>query len=320
MRLPGRAMPRRSNAWCDIGPAGFSTPPAHPDRFHTVEAMYGREPRGQASARFGGMSRRRRVLGFSVALIVVAGAAGAALAAAQHGSDTPARRPASAGGPPQNRPGPVLLVPGYGGSTSALDVLAGRIRATGRQARVLSLPGTGTGSLVADARVLNAAVSSALAHGAPSVDVVGYSAGGVVALIWARRYDGLARARRVVTLGSPFHGTRLAAEAQAVDPSACPAACQQLIPGSSLLSGLDVGSPAGLPRWESLWTTGDMTVTPPDSASLPGAIDVPIQSVCPAVRLTHSQLPTSPVVTAMVLQALGRLPMRRPTTADCTSS
>jgi triacylglycerol lipase len=284
--------------------------------------MYGREPRDGAAARLRGLSRRRRVLGIVVAVIVTAGVAGGVVAATQHGGNGPAgpAGPASsarASGPPQNRPGPVLLVPGYGGSTGALDVLAGRIRATGRQATVLNLPGTGTGSLVADVRLLNAAVSSALAHGAPSVDVVGYSAGGVVALIWARRDDGFAKARRIVTLGSPFHGTQLAAAAEALDPSACPAACEQLIPGSSLLTSLNVSSPAGLPRWESLWTTDDMVVTPPDSASLPGAVDVPIQSVCPAVRLTHSQLPTSPVVTSMVLEALGSGPLRHPSAAVC---
>ena len=279
--------------------------------------MYGREPREGAGARLRGISRRRRALGIAVALIVAAGAAGAAVAATQHGTGTSADRPGPASGPPQNRPGPVLLVPGYGGSTGALDVLASRIRATGRQAIVLHLPGSGTGSLVAEAKLLNAAVSRAMAAGAPSVDVVGYSAGGVVALIWARRDDGFTKARRIVTLGSPFHGTQLAAAAEALDPAACPAACRQLIPGSSLLTSLHVTSPAGLPRWESLWTTGDMVVTPPDSASLPGAIDVPVQSVCPAVRLTHSQLPTSPVVMAMVVQALGKGALRHPTTADC---
>jgi triacylglycerol lipase len=287
-----------------------------------VVVMYGREPRDTAAARLRGMSRRRRILGIAVALIVVAGVAGAAVAATQHGGGPAgpggAGGPARASGPPQNRPGPVLLVPGYGGSTDALDVLASRIRASGRQATVLRLPGSGTGSLVADARLLNSAVSSALAHGAPSVDVVGYSAGGVVAMIWARRDDGFAKARRIVTLGSPFHGTQLAAAAEAIDPSACPAACEQLIPGSSLLDSLDVASPAGLPRWESLWTTNDMVVTPPDSASLPGAVDVPIQSVCPAVRLTHSQLPTSQVVMSMVIQALGSGPLRHPSAAVCS--
>jgi triacylglycerol lipase len=293
------------------------------DSSRTVELMGGPVGRGtrqrRLGSRFSGLPRRRRILGIAVMAIVVAGAAGIAVAVSrgsqsgQEGGAGPARQAA----PAQARPGPVLLVPGYGGSTGSLDWLAGRIRATGRAATVVTLPGAGTGSLVADAAALNAAVNDALAHGAPSVDVIGYSAGGVVALIWARRDDGIARARRIITLGAPFHGTSLAAAAQAFVPGACPVACQQLIPGSPLLGSLDVAHTAGLPRWLSLWTTDDQVVTPPTSARLPGAIDVPVQSVCPSVSISHSQLPTSPYVTAMVLQALGTSPLRKPTAALC---
>lgn len=279
----------------------------------------GRWRRGGLGARFSGLPRRRRILGFAVTAIVLAGAAGIAVATSRGGPSGQERGagPTHQAAPPQSRPGPVLLVPGYGGSTGSLDTLASRIRATGRTATVITLPGGGTGSLVADAAMLNAAVNDALAHGAPSVDVIGYSAGGVVALIWARRDDGIARARRIITLGAPFHGTSLATAAQAFVPDACPLACQQLIPGSSLLGSLDIARAAGLPRWLSLWTTDDQVVTPPASARLPGAIDVPVQSVCPSVSISHSQLPTSPDVTAMVLQALGTSPLRKPTAALC---
>ena len=105
----------------------------------------------------GGLSPRRRVLVIATALIVAAGAAAGAVAASRGGSG-----PAPSGYPPQNRPGPVLLVPGYGGQTSSLFPLAARIRSTGRQATVISLPGNGTGDLIADAAVLNAAVTKAL--------------------------------------------------------------------------------------------------------------------------------------------------------------
>ncbi len=263
------------------------------------------------SGRLSGLSRRRRLLVGGLSLLVAAGALAGLLAAVLPGQT--ARR----GIPAQNRLGPVLLVPGYGGSTGSLDVLAAAIRATGRTAVVLHLPGNGTGSLLADATVLNTEVNTELASGAPSVDVIGYSAGGVVTLIWARQDDGAAKARHVVTLGSPFHGTTLAAGAEGFVPGACPVACQQLAPGSSLLAGLDAGDPAGLPHWLSLWTTDDTTVTPPDSADLAGAISVPVQSLCPGVQISHSELPTSGVVEAMVLQAIGPGPLRRPSAADC---
>jgi triacylglycerol lipase len=267
---------------------------------------------GRMSAWLGGLSPRRRILVAAIVLLVVAGAVVAGVAVSAGG---PAR--AVTGYPPQDRPGPVLLVPGYGGQTGSLSVLAARIRATGRAATVVHLPGNGTGDLNADASVLNAAVAQALDGGARSVDVIGYSAGGVVALLWARHDDGPAKARRVITLGSPFHGAEIAAGASGFVPGACPVACQQLVPGSSLLRGLDATPVPPRPRWLSLWTTDDQVVTPPASARLAGAINVPIQSVCPDERISHDQLPTNPVVTAIVLQAIGPGPIRRPGPADC---
>ncbi|HEX9355760.1 MAG TPA: hypothetical protein VF933_18310, partial [Streptosporangiaceae bacterium] len=128
--------------------------------------------------------RRRLFVGGLAALAAVIVVAVVVTALAAGGG--PGLAPAAAGQPAQDRPGPVLLVPGYGGSTGSLSVLARRIRATGRQATVLHLPGNGTGSLIADAGVLDTAVDRALRGGAPSVDVIGYSAGGVAALLWAR--------------------------------------------------------------------------------------------------------------------------------------
>jgi len=265
---------------------------------------------GRIAARLGlgGLSPRRRMLVVTLALLV---AAGIAVAAVKAGSGRPVR-----GYPPQNQPGPVLLVPGYGGRTGSLLALAARIRSTGRAATVVRLPGNGTGDLNADASVLNGAVTRALDSGAPSVDVIGYSAGGVVVLLWARRDDGSAKARRVITLGSPFHGATIAAGAEGFVPGACPAACQQLVPGSRLLAGLDATPVPGRPRWVSLWTTDDR-VTPPGSARLSGAINVPVQSICPGAQISHDQLPTNPVVAAIVLQAIGPGPVRRPGPADC---
>jgi triacylglycerol lipase len=272
-------------------------------------------PGRAAAAWLGGLSPRRRLLVVAIALLVAAGAVVAGVAAFGGGADRPAT-----GYPPQNRPGPVLLVPGYGGQTGSLSALAARIRSTGRQAIVVRLPGNGTGDLNADASVLNGAVTQVLGRGAPSVDVIGYSAGGVVVLLWARHDDGPAKARRVITLGSPFHGAQIAAGAAGFVPGACPVACQQLVPGSRLLAGLDATPVPQRPPWLSLWTTDDQVVTPPGSARLAGAINVPIQSVCPDERISHGQLPTNPVVTAIVLQAIGSGPIRYPTAADCGAS
>lgn len=263
--------------------------------------------------RLGHLSPRRRVFAVSLAAVLAVAVAVVIVGVIQASGGGDAQVD---GFPPQDRPGPVLLVPGYGGNIGSLSVLAARIRATGRQATVVHLPGDGTGSLVTDASVLDPAAARALRGGAPSADVIGYSAGGVVALLWAREDGGAHKARRVVTLGSPFHGATIASAGEALVPGACPAACQQLIPGSSLLRQLDAAGVPARPRWLSLWTTDDETVTPPDSARLAGAVNVPIQSVCPAQHISHSQPPASNVVIAMVLQAIGPGPVR-PLASDC---
>ncbi len=256
---------------------------------------------------------RRRLLLGGVLLLVVVLAAVVAVRVWAGRTATPT------GYPDQSRPGPVLLVPGYGGGQAALSVLAGRIRATGRSATVVTLPGDGTGDLVAQAATLDRAVRTALAGGAGSVDVIGYSAGGVVTRIWVARYGGAHRARRIVTLGSPLHGAQLAATGAALLPDACPTACQQLVPGSALLRELDRSAlPPQLP-WLSIWTRDDQTVQPPESARLAGAVDVPVQGVCPDAVVGHGDLPTDPVVTGLVLRAIGTAALTTPSTADCAS-
>jgi len=220
----------------------------------------------------------------------------------------------------QARPGTVLLVPGFGGSQTALDQLAARLRAAGRTATVVSLPDNGTGDLILQAGTLDTAARRALDDGATSVDVIGYSAGGLVTRIWVDRFDSADRARRVVTLGSPLHGARVAANGAALGAVACPTACRQLAPGSELLNRLDQRPlPARLP-WLSIWTENDETVQPPDSARLDGAVNVPLQGLCPQARVAHGELPTDPWVTALVLRAVAAGPMAAPTACDTVSS
>ncbi len=208
----------------------------------------------------------------------------------------------------------MLLVPGYGGATAGLEVLAQALRASGRTTTVVPLPGDGTGDLALSVAALDAAVAATA--GSVPVDVVGYSAGGVVARIWVQ--DNGSAVRRVVTLGSPHHGTKVAALGQALAPGACPVACQQLVPGSPLLDRLndDDETPDG-PQWLALWTAQDETVTPPDSARLEGAVNVELQRLCPGISVTHGGLPIDPTVTRVVLGALSGPDLTAPTRTAC---
>jgi triacylglycerol esterase/lipase EstA (alpha/beta hydrolase family) len=249
---------------------------------------------------FAGLSpaRRRLVVGV-LALVLIAALSLAAVVLLRPSEEAAA--PAA-----QEIPGPVLLVPGYGGRTDALQPLADRLTAAGRDATVVALPGDGTGDLRESAAALDREVTAALARtGADSVDVVGYSAGGLVARLWVAD-GGAGTARRILTLGSPHHGTQLADLAGEVAPQRCPVGCQQMATGSDLLAGLnaDDETPVG-PTWVSIWTTQDETISPPDSSRLDGAVNLPLQSVCADVRVTHGQLPRYPVVQEMVVLELG---------------
>lgn len=227
-------------------------------------------------------------------------------------------RPAGAQPVAQDVAGPVLLLPGYGGSTTGLGTLAQRLRAAGKDVTVLSLPGNAEGDLGGQAAVLATAARAALARtGAPSVDVVGYSAGGVVARLWAKQYGGAALARRVITLGSPQHGTALAALGSLL-AGECPVACQQLVPTSPILTDLNSRPevPAG-PVFVSLWSARDEVVLPPDSAELAGGINIEIQRVCPNSAVQHSGLPTDPLVAAIVAAELTGPAAVALTAADC---
>jgi len=259
----------------------------------------------RAGAWWTGLSSRRRALLGGLALVVAVLAAGAGLRLSR--------------GQPQpvpGRPGAVLLVPGYGGGTTSLDELAARVRGTGRTATVVQLAGNGTGDLTVQARVLAGYVNRAIGAGSGPVTVVGYSAGGVVAWLWDVDYGGAARAGLIITLGSPLHGARIAAVGAAYDPAECPVACQQLVPGSALLAGLQ-RSTRPRPPWLSLWSTDDRTVQPPDSARLPGAVNVPLQSVCPGADIQHDQLPTAPLAVGIVLRTLASGHVSAPAHGDC---
>ncbi|MEV6632986.1 lipase [Actinoplanes sp. NPDC051470] len=252
------------------------------------------------------MSPRRRILVMAVGVLVAAVLLVVGLRLVLGRGDSGER-------PDQGALGTVILVPGYGGSQVSLSRLAQVLTAAGRTATVLSLPDGGTGDLLKQADTLDTAVRAALDGGAPSVDVIGYSAGGVVTRLWVDRHDGATVARRIITLGSPLHGANLAGAGAALAPGACPQACRQLAPGSDLLAGIDDADlPEGLP-WLSIWTANDETVQPPESAVLDGAVNLQIQSICPSSRIPHGALPTDPAVTAVVLAALGTEPLAAPT-------
>lgn len=217
----------------------------------------------------------------------------------------------------QDRPGPVVLVGGYGGFGTALQPVADALEGTGRSVVVLDRLGGGTGDLGDQAAALDDLVDGLLDAGAPSVDVVGYSAGGVVARSWVADHGGGSKARRVLTIGSPHHGTDVAQ--LALDATGtCPTACRQLAPDSDFLRALNAQdeTPAG-PAFVSIWSEADRVVVPADSAALEGALNLTVQALCPGAGTAHGALPEDPAVIAVALAGLGSDEPRPPTGVAC---
>ncbi len=110
------------------------------------------------------------------------------------------------------------------------------------------------------------------ATGASQVVLVGHSMGGLVSLAYLRRYGG-ALVRRVIAIGTPFHGSRHAYMMFG-------AAVRDMRPGSAFLAGIDEpGRYAGNVPVVSLWSWHDSMVTPQTSSRLDWAENIPIAGV-----------------------------------------
>jgi triacylglycerol lipase len=258
---------------------------------------------------FASFSPRRRLVVLGAALLAVAVAVAGLVVALW-----PERQPTPGG------PVPVVLVHGYDGTPASFDVLSQRLRAAGRQVVVVQLPDRGTGDIETSAGVVARAVDRT---DAARVDLVGYSAGGIVVRAYLGEPGRAQHARHVVLLGSPNHGAQLAGLAAMLGPQVCTGACAQLVPDSTLLNHLNQvvrGSevPRG-PDVTSIWTALDQTVTPPTSAVLAGARNVRLQDVCANSRVDHGGLVRDPLSLGLALRALSGTLDAQPGHADCAS-
>lgn len=106
--------------------------------------------------------------------------------------------------------------------------------------------------------------------GAPGVVLVAHSMGGLVARAYVRK-QGCARVLRLVTIGTPHHGSVEAWLAMGT-------ALAQLRPGNPWLAALERDPPLPIPV-VSLWSWHDSMVVPQTSARLEGSVDVPLKGI-----------------------------------------
>ncbi|MFJ4564670.1 esterase/lipase family protein [Streptomyces caelestis] len=132
--------------------------------------------------------------------------------------------------------------------------------------------------------------------GAPQVDVVGHSLGGLIARYYVQRLGGDTRVRTLVTLGTPHSGTRVVPLANAHP------IVRQMRPGSPVLEELTRPAPGCRTHFVSFWSDLDHVMDPLETA----CIDHPDLTV-ENVRVTgigHLALPVHPAVASGIRQVL----------------
>lgn len=174
---------------------------------------------------------------------------------------------------------PVLLLHGYGCNSGYWDHLTPLLDAAGISHATLDLEPITCGIDDYAAPVQRAVESLCAAADAPKLVIVAHSMGGLVARAWLRKH-GAARVARVITLGTPHHGTCLASigvgrNAAQMRRAGCPDGLE-----SEWLRALAAGeSAATRALFTSIYTHHDNIVSPQTSSILAGAHNIAMGGV-----------------------------------------
>ncbi|SFU80654.1 alpha/beta fold hydrolase [Pseudoduganella namucuonensis] len=162
---------------------------------------------------------------------------------------------------------PVLLLHGYGCNQGYWAQLAALLRGRGVSHLALDLEPI-AGSIDDYAPAIEAALRRLCeATGQARAVIVAHSMGGLAARAHLRRY-GADRVARVITLGTPHHGTALADLGPGLN-------ARQMRRGSPWLAELAASESAVIRAlFVSFWSHHDNIVAPQDSSFLPGARNV----------------------------------------------
>ena len=125
-----------------------------------------------------------------------------------------------------------------------------------------------------------------------TLDLVGFSMGGIVSRYYIQRLGGIERIQRFITISSPHHGTQIAYFSQR-------SGAKQMRPHSRFLQDLnrDVSILQQI-DFTSIWTPLDMMIVPASSSKMP----VGKKIVIPV--LIHAWMLTDPRILAAVAEVL----------------
>jgi pimeloyl-ACP methyl ester carboxylesterase len=193
----------------------------------------------------------------------------------------------AAGGRP-----PLLLLHGYQCNRGFWLWLRGRLERAGWQVATHSLNPVFNDIDGYVEQVSRRVEEVCAATGAERLILVGHSMGGLVARAYLRR-EGSARVAKLVTLGSPHRGSRLAVVGPGENG-------RQMVPGSEWLAGLNAPGAAPLPQTVSIYSCQDNYVMPQDSSLLEGAKIVPLAGI------GHLEMGFSPEIARWLLAELSQ--------------
>jgi len=186
---------------------------------------------------------------------------------------------------------PILFVHGYTSDASAWNTMISRFQADGWESnRLFAYTFSSTKSNASIAQDVKTRVDQIrAATGAAKVDIVTHSMGGLSSRYYLKNLGGQANVDDWVSLGGPNHGTTWAYGCFFVSP------CNQMIPGSSFLNGLNSGDETpGAVNYGTWWSPCDELINPDTSVILSGASNT--QTAC----MDHSALRTDATVYSQV--------------------
>lgn len=166
---------------------------------------------------------------------------------------------------------PVLLVHGYGANGGFWVHLAALLEQHGFSHATVDLEPV-FGDIDDYAQQLERAVQALLAAtGSARLVIVAHSMGGLVARAWLHRF-GAGRAARIITLGTPHHGTDLAQIGVGHN-------ARQMRRDAQWLAQLDAADRRQRGLMTSIYSYHDNIIAPQDSCHLPGARNIALAGV-----------------------------------------
>ncbi|QGZ43306.1 alpha/beta hydrolase family protein [Pseudoduganella flava] len=190
----------------------------------------------------------------------------------------------------QPRALPVLLVHGFGANGGFWTPLRALLRREGISHDTVDLEPLGAPIDDYVEHVERAIGRLRAATGAPRIVLVGHSMGGLVVRAWLRRH-GTAGVARIVTVGSPHHGTGLAALGIGAN-------VRQMRLDSPWLAQLDKDDAPHRALITSIWSWHDNIIAPQTSSRLDGAKNIAFAGI------GHVALGSDPRVLCRVLDEI----------------